>query len=469
MSIKPNVVFLLIDQLRALSLPLYGETQIATPNIDRLAAQGVVLDNAISNCPVCTPARAMLITGRHPQTTGHLMNSVRTRHSELSIADAMAKVGYRTGWVGKWHLHTGVWPALDRMPMQPDWVPEGRDRLGFQYWRAYNQHMVYFNGFVQSGNWSYERWEGYETDGLLKYGIEFMDGVNDDPFCLFISPHPPHFTPGEFAPAEYYARLPKKLTLPANVPVEKLEESLAMYRHYLAMTLAIDDMVGNLMNYLDRTGKADNTIFVMTSDHGTQAGSQGIAPWQKKMPYEGSIRIPGIVRFPGRLPAGTRCDALTAMTDYFPTICALAGVPIPRSIEGRDVSTAWMGKAGAQEQDAVFIMNFSAAFDWIATGQEWRGVRTKTETYVRWLSGKVELFDLIADPLQMVNVAGHPEYREREAQLAQRLDTFQQVRGDKLVPITDWCDWHDNQRRIVRNGYGLLSHPEEMPDWSLLS
>ena len=101
MSIKPNVVFLLIDQLRALSLPLYGETQIATPNIDRLAAQGVVLDNAISNCPVCTPARAMLITGRHPQTTGHLMNSVRTRHSELSIADAMAKVGYRTGWVGK--------------------------------------------------------------------------------------------------------------------------------------------------------------------------------------------------------------------------------------------------------------------------------------------------------------------------------------------------------------------------------
>ena len=343
MSIKPNVVFLLIDQLRALSLPLYGETQIATPNIDRLAAQGVVLDNAISNCPVCTPARAMLITGRHPQTTGHLMNSVRTRHSELSIADAMAKVGYRTGWVGKWHLHTGVWPALDRMPMQPDWVPEGRDRLGFQYWRAYNQHMVYFNGFVQSGNWSYERWEGYETDGLLKYGIEFMDGVEDDPFCLFISPHPPHFTPGEFAPAEYYARLPKKLTLPANVPVEKLEESLAMYRHYLAMTLAIDDMVGNLMNYLDRTGKADNTIFVMTSDHGTQAGSQGIAPWQKKMPYEGSIRIPGIVRFPGRLPAGTRCDALTAMTDYFPTICALAGVPIPRSIEGRDVSSAWMG------------------------------------------------------------------------------------------------------------------------------
>ena len=468
MPAKPNIVFLLVDQLRASSLPLYGETQIKTPNIDRLAAQGVVLENAISNCPVCTPARAMLVTGRHPQTTGHLMNSVRTRHSELSIADALANAGYKTGWVGKWHLHTGVWPALDRLPMQPDWVPVGRDRLGFQYWRAYNQHMVYFNGFVQSGDWSYERWEGYETDGLLKYGFEFMDSVQDDPFCLFISPHQPHYTPGEFAPAEYYARLPVNLTLPANVPTEKMNESLAMYRHYLAMILAIDDMVGNLLNYLDSTGKADNTIFVMTSDHGTQAGAQGIAPWQKKMPYEGSIRVPSIVRFPGQLEAGSRCDALTAMTDYFPSLCTLAGVPVPRSIEGQDVSAAWRGANGAAEQDAIFIMNFSAAFDWLETGKEWRGVRTKTETYVRWLDGRVELFDLTVDPLQNVNVAGRQDYSAREAWLAQRLAAFQQQRGDELVPITKLSDWHDNQRRTVRNGYGELSNPESLPDWSLL-
>jgi arylsulfatase A-like enzyme len=464
---QPNIVFLLADQLRASSLPIYGEKQIETPNIDRMAAEGLVLDNAISNCPVCTPARAMLLTGRHPQTTGHLMNSVRTRHSELSIADAFANAGYRTGWVGKWHLHTGVWPAINKQPMHPDWVPKGRDRLGFQYWRAYNQHMVFFNGFVQAGDWDYERWEGYETDGLLKFGIEFMDEPDDRPFCLFLSPHQPHYTPSEFAPEKYYERLPEKLELPDNVPPEKLAESLEMYRHYLAMTLALDDMVGDVLDYLDRTGQASNTIFVFTSDHGTQAGSQGIAPWQKKMPYEGSIRVPCIIRYPEGLRAG-RCDALTALTDYFPTLCSLAGLRVPRSIEGHDLSRAWRGEADAPEQDAVFMMNFSAAFDWLETGLEWRGVRTKTETYAEWLDGRIELFDLTTDPLQQENLAGRSDQAERQARLEQQLRNFQQLRGDELVPVTDCDIWFDNQRRVVRNGYGELSHPESTPDWSLL-
>jgi arylsulfatase A-like enzyme len=468
MASKPNLVFLLVDQLRASALPLYGETQIATPNIDRLASQGLVLDNAIATCPVCTPSRAMLVTGRHPQTTGHLMNSVRTRHSEISIGDAFANAGYQTGWVGKWHLHTGVWPALDRMPMHPDWVPEGRDRLGYRYWRAYNQHMVYFNGFVQSGDWNYERWKGYETDGLLDFGIEFMNGCGDAPFCLFLSPHQPHFTPGEFAPQAYYDRLPSVLTLPANVPEDMLGVSLTMYRHYLAMTLAIDDMVGRLTDYLERTGRAEDTILVLTSDHGTQAGSQGVAPWQKKMPYEGSIRVPGIVRFPGHIAAGTRGSTLTSMTDWFPSLCALAGIPVPRSVEGRDLSAAWRGDPGACDPDALFIMNFSKAFDWLETGMEWRGVRTKHETYVRWLDGRVEYFDLRRDPLQRENLADRPESTERMTTLAARLETFQELRGDRLVPVTDCRDWHDNQRRVVRNGYGELSHPESAPDWSLL-
>ena len=147
------------------------------------------------------------------------MNSVRTRHSEISIGDAFARRGYRTGWVGKWHLHTGVWPAIDRMPQHPDWVPEGRDRLGFDYWRAYNQHMVYFDGFVQGDDWSYLRWEGYETEGLLKFAFEFIDGADDAPFCLFLSPHQPHYTPFQFAPERYYQRLPARASrCPATSP-----------------------------------------------------------------------------------------------------------------------------------------------------------------------------------------------------------------------------------------------------------
>ncbi len=478
---RPNVVVLFPDQLRAASLPMYGERHIETPNIDRLAGDGVRLDNAISNCPVCTPARAMLVTGRHPQTTGHLINTTRTRHSEISIADAFANQGYRTGWIGKWHLHTGLWPALDRMPQQPDWVPEGRDRLGFDYWRAYNQHMVYFDGFVQKGDWNYERWSGYETEGLLDYAFEFIDqgrdsspggdtGDGTDPFLLFVSPHPPHYTPFEFAPAECYEGLPDRFEFPANVGDRWTAENHEMYRHYLAMIRAVDTMVGRVLDGLDQRGLADDTIVLFASDHGTQGGAHDVHPWQKKHPYEESIRIPGIVRYPGVIEPGSRTDQLVGMPDFFPTLCGLAGVPVPRTVEGHDHSATLRGAPPATSvQDALLLMNFSKYYDWFEDGAEWRGVRTADATYCEWLDGRVELFDLVEDPLQLHNLADDLGRAGRRRELAGALRDLQARRGDELVPCTAWKHWLDEQRRVVRNGFGELSHPESIPDWSLLA
>ena len=475
---RPNVLVLFPDQLRAASLPLYGETHIETPNIDRLAADGIHLTNAISNCPVCTPARAMLVTGRHPQTTGHLINTTRTRHSELSIADAFAHRGYRTGWIGKWHLHTGLWPAIDRMPQQPDWVPEGRDRLGFDYWRAYNQHMVFFDGFVQKGDWNYERWNGYETEGLLDYAVEFLDEVADDPFLLVVAPHPPHYTPFEFAPAECYEGLPTRFDFAENVGDEWADETQEMYRHYLAMVRAVDLMVGRVLDELDRRGLVDDTIVVLASDHGTQAGAHGVHPWQKKHPYEESIRMPAIVRYPGMIDPGSSSDVLFGMPDFFPSLCGLAGIPVPRSIEGRDLSTALLGSVGRSErsdqteQEALLLMNFSKYYDWFEDGAEWRGVRTKDAMYTEWLDGRVQLFDLRDDPLQLRNLAGqrnHKAHAALESECREALRALQAVRGDELVSCTTWKHWLDEQRRVVRNSFGELSHPESLPDWSLLS
>ncbi len=471
MATRPNVVVLFPDQLRAASLPLYGETYIETPNIDRLAAAGVQLTNAISNAPVCTPARAMLVTGRHPQTTGHLINTTRTRHSEISIADAFANQGYRTGWVGKWHLHTGAWPAVDRMPMQPDWVPEGRDRLGFQYWRAYNQHMVFFDGFVHKGDWNYERWDGYETDGLLNYAFEFIDEPSDDPFLLFLSPHPPHYTPLEFAPAECYEGLPDRFDFPANVGVRWGDETHEMYRHYLAMIRAVDKMVGRMLDHLDDTGLADNTIVLLASDHGTQGGAHDVHPWLKKHPYEESIHIPGVIRYPGVIGADTATDELFGMPDFFPTLCGLAGVPVPQTVEGLDLSHSLRpGATGAAQpsQDALLLMNFSKYYDWFVDGGEWRGVRTKNAMYTEWLDGRVDMFDLTNDPLQLRNLSDDNGYRAQRSELSTALRDLQAIRGDELVAATDWKHWLDSQRRVVRNTFGELSHPESAPDWSLL-
>ena len=481
MADRPNIVFLLADQLRACSLPLYGAKQIATPNLDRLAGQGVTLDNVVSTCPVCTPYRSMLLTGRHPQTTGHIINFVRTRHDEISLGDAFARAGYRTGWIGKWHLHTGSFPQVGG----PDWVPEGRDRLGFDWWRGYNFHAKYFNGWVNVDDWHNETWQGYETDALNRYAFEFMNGVGDEPFCLFISPHQPHATgSSEYAPAKYYERLPERLEFPANVPTPVLDgppegfrrhapawlwDPQEMYRHYLAMTLALDDMLGDLVDYLDRTSRAEQTLLIYTSDHGTQAGAHGLGLWEKKMPYDESMLVPWVMRLAGVLEGGVRRDVLTSPVDIFPTLCALCDVPTPRTVHGYDLSDAWCGREGAFEQDAALAMNFGATYDHLVDGTEWRAVRTKSHIFTRWLDGRAELFDLAADPLQMNNLAEDPACAELRAGLDKRLKELQADVGDELVPCTHYRDWFDSQRRVIRNARGPLGDPEAEPDWSLLT
>jgi arylsulfatase A-like enzyme len=473
MTMRPNLLFVLADQLRAASVPLYAAAyngalpapQIEMPNVDRLAAGGVTFTNAVSSNPLCTPYRSMLLTGRHPQTTGHLINFVRTRHTEISIADAFASQGYRTGWIGKWHLHTGSFPTINGR----DYVPEGRDRLGFQFWRGYNFHTVYFDGSVNREDWHSERWEGYETQALNRYAFQFMDEAGNDPFCLFLSPHQPHYTPFEFAPQVYYERLPTTMKLPDNVPHQARGASLEMVRHYLAMTLALDDMLGELLDYLERTGKAENTLVVFTSDHGSQVGAHGVRPWEKRHPYRESTHVPCVMRLPGVLDGGVVCDTLTAPVDYFPSLCSLFDVPIPRTVEGVDLSGAWLGVPGAREQEALLTMNFSAQYDWFADGLEWRGVRAKRYNYARWLDGRTELYDLYEDPLEMHNLAGDARHAALVDRVEGLMRELQTKRGDKLVPCTQWSHWLDSQRRVVRNAYGPLGDPEGEPDWSLLS
>ena len=119
MTDKPNIVYLLADQIRACSLPVYGDTQIETPHIDRLAQEGTVFQMQSLPAPVCTPYRSMLLTGRHPQTTGHLINFVKTRHDEIGLGDVFSRNGYRTAWVGKWHLHNRFIPRNRRTRLRP--------------------------------------------------------------------------------------------------------------------------------------------------------------------------------------------------------------------------------------------------------------------------------------------------------------------------------------------------------------
>jgi len=407
----------------------------------------------------------MLLTGRHNQTTGHVTNFITTRHDEIGIGDAFARAGYRTAWIGKWHLHVGSYPSH----RGSDYVPEGRDRLGFQHWRGYNFHADYFGGSVNLDDWKCEKWEGYETDALNRYAFEFLDGLRaDERFCLFVSPHQPHITYGKYVPDEYLGRVSEKLALPGNMCEEtNLEWVQTSYSRYLAMTLALDDMVGEMLDHLEQRGLLEDTVFVFTSDHGSQMGAHHPDPWMKCLPYEESILVPMVARWPRGLAAGRRCDALVAPVDVFPSLCGLCGIPVPRSIEGCDLSDAWRGVDGAFEQEAVLTMNFLESAEH-ALG-EWRGVRTKKHSYVRWLDGRTVLYDLEDDPLEKNDLTGDPEARETCRRLESRLQELLARRHDEFLAWNEYQGWLDNQRRVVRNAYGRMRHPESEPDWSLLA
>tara|TARA_B100000795_G_scaffold202508_1_gene156267 strand:- start:117 stop:605 length:489 start_codon:yes stop_codon:yes gene_type:complete len=161
------------------------------------------------------------------------------------------------------------------------------------------------------------------------------------------------------------------------------------------------------------------------------------------------------------------------MVDWFPSICGLAGVPVPRSIEGQDLSAYWRGDtpnlAAQIEPESAFIMNFSKYFDWFKNGAEWRGVRTKTHTYALWLDGREELYDLQSDPLQINNLSAEASAQECLAQMRNQLKVHQRRRQDQLEPCEEAKNWLDSQRRVVKNAFGELSHPESVPDWSLLN
>ena len=502
----PNVVLYMPDQLSAEVLrgyaDLFPEPNVfrpETPHLDRFASESMRLRQNLSTCPVCTPFRAMLQTGRHPQATGHVMNSVRTRTDEVGLADAFADAGYDTAYIGKWHLHVGAWPATN----VPDFVPANRSRLGWVHWRAYNQHMLYFDGPFHGGtdrDWDFERWSGYECDALNRLAFEFLDetadgraGPDGRPFLMMISPHPPHDTHrrppffdadqlahadgtgAEFAPARFYAGLPPAdaMPVPAGIPADHRDEYRAMSRHYAAMVRAVDASFGELLADLDRRGLRDNTVVAFLSDHGNQAFGGGHGPYffAKKLPTEACVCVPGYVRWPGVLPAGADDAGVHTPADWFPSLCGLAGVAVPDTVEGTDRSPVWRGEAAADPDAAALTMNFSAAYDHLADGDEWRGVRRGRWHYARWRDGRRWLHDIAADPRQVANRIDEPELAALAAELEVELRRLMAERGeaDGMIPACGgYAGWFDAERRVVANAWGALG-PEALNPMALNS
>lgn len=450
MKKKPNIIFVFADQMRSQVLGCYGNKQVATPNFDKLAKDGAKFTNALSTWPVCSPFRATLLTGQYPMNNGTVTNDTAIKDGLTSIATVCKDNGYETGYIGKWHLE---W---NRNPF----VPKNR-RMGFDFWAVRNCNHNHFDSYYCGQTNEHIPLPGYEPEAQTDLAINYINQHKDKPFCLFMSWGPPH-DPYK-APDSYMKQFPpEQIGYRPNVNEREMVDYLLetdkseinerhakmrkSWRHtldnekpmremiqgYYAATKALDDCIATLVKAIDKAGLRDNTILVFTSDHGDMLGSHRMA--SKQMPYEESISIPFLIRYPNRIPAETVTDALLSPVDIMPTLLALADIKCPNTVEGIDLTGAAIGKRDDQ-QDAVLIMKMMHGGNpWLANGAtNWRGVRTKRYTYARLLDrGLWVLYDNQKDPYQLNNLIDNPAYKQLRRQLEAKMQKLLKKANDPV-------------------------------------
>ncbi len=419
----PNVVFVLADQWRASALGYAGDPNVRTPNLDRLAAASVRFTNAVSCCPVCTPYRASLLTGRYPTTTGMFLNDLALPPGETGLGETFKASGYDTAFIGKWHVDGHG---------RRSFIPPER-RHGFAYWKAAECDHDYMKSHYYAGDSPEMRtWEGYDAFAQTQDARAYIRrrARGGKPFLLVLSFGPPHF-PHATAPRESMALYPsEKLTLAPNVPADQRPGVLKELPGYYGHCTALDRSVGDIVRTLEETGLAKDTILVFTSDHGEMMGAHGVRPRLKQHPWDESVHVPFLVRYPALHGAEGRSAGTPIGTpDILPTLAGLAGLPAPSATEGEDLSAVVRG--AADRDRAALIMSVAPS---IPGMREYRGVRTGRYTYVRDLAGPWLLFDNLADPFQLTNLAGVPAAAKAQARCDEALRSELRTIGDDFRP-----------------------------------
>lgn len=410
---RPNVVFILTDQWRAQAFGYRGDPNVKTPNIDALARQCLDLQNAVSVCPVCTPARASLLTGRFPTTTGMFLNDLYLPVEEMTIGKTFKAAGYDTAYIGKWHLDGHG---------RANYIPPQR-RQGFDYWKVLECTHDYFNSHYYAGDDPTLRtWEGYDAYAQTIDAQAYIrdHAKSDKPFFLFVGFGGPHF-PHHKAPEDLKALYPpESIALRPNVPPEQHEYTRAELQGYYAHCTAIDRCVGDLTQTLDETGIAENTLFIFTSDHGDMHGSQGVRSRRKIVPWDESACVPFLFRWPGVHSKGRVVSTPLNTPDIFPTLCALAGIEIPDTIEGEDLSRLFSDRDSNEDRAALYMSVGAVGYVEFPI-KAYRAIRTSGYTYVRDSDGPWLFYDNGNDPYQMRNLANDPEHAQKQAELEAEL------------------------------------------------
>lgn len=430
---QPNIVFILADQWRAEALAYNGDQNVKTPNLDAFAKGAYNFVNTVSVCPVCTPYRASLLTGRYPTSTGMFLNDAYLPAEELCLAEIFKQNGYNTGYIGKWHLD-----GHGRL----DYTPQER-RQGFDYWMGlecshdYNKMPYYDNDSPEM-----KTWEGYSPFAVSKATQNYItrQKENDNPFFLFMALAAPHF-PHNTAPEEYKALYPKEyLKLNPNVPEEIQEKIKNELVGYYAHCTASDKAIGDLLNKLNELDMMDNTIVVFTSDHGEMMGAHGIKATQKQVPFIESFNVPFLIQVPER--KGKKIETPITTPDISSTLLSLAGIDVPAIFEGRDFSYILHGKKENVDQAALSMSVSPFARVQKKFKKEYRAIKTKQYTYVKAIDGAWLLFNDVEDPYQMNNLAGKPAYAEIQKKMEEQLISELDRINDDFRPAASYLkEW----------------------------
>ncbi|MAG84232.1 sulfatase [Candidatus Poribacteria bacterium] len=431
---KPNIVFVFGDQWRAQATGYAGNPTVKTPHLDRFATESINLTQAVSGYPVCSPARASLLTGQFPLTHGVFVNDVHLDNSTVSIAQAFKQGGYQTSYIGKWHVDGHG---------RSNYIPPER-RQGFEDWKVLECTHNYNQSAYYSGNSDQKLfWDGYDAIDQTKAAEDYIrqHRNSDQPFLLMISWGGPH-APYQTAPEEYRELYqPENIPLRPNVPVEAAKQAKEDIAGYYAHCTVLDDCMGSLLATIETENIKEDTIVVFTSDHGDMLGSQGLIKKQK--PWEESIRIPFLLRYPALfdLEGKQVPDAMIGMQDMMPTLLGLSQLPIPEEVEGIDYSGFLQGSKNPSDSTALLACyhpfgQWRSGIDggpYEFTGREFRGIRTNHHTYVRSLQGPWLLYDNLNDPYQLNNLVDLPQHLPLQDDLDQQLQRKLDQRKDQFL------------------------------------
>jgi arylsulfatase A-like enzyme len=463
---RPNIVFIMADDHAARAIGAYGSRINETPGMDRLAAEGMRLDNCFCTNSLCSPSRAAILTGTYSHVNGVTSNSSKFDARQTTYVSLLHDAGYQTYISGKWHLgHGGI-----------------HDPRGFDRWAILEEHGSYHDPEFLTADGRHRR-AGYTTDVITDQALEWLDERDrDTPFCILIQHKAPH---REWEYAERHATLyddadiPEPETLrddyagrgtpareatmtiahdltdadlkeflpPGLTPDEELRWKYKRFiTDYLRTVAALDENVAKVLDWLGADGIADDTIVVYTSDQGFFLGDHGW--YDKRWMYEESLRMPFLVRYPREIASGSTSEAMALNVDFGATFLDYAGVALPSSMQGRSLRPVLRGEAPADWRTSMYYRYW---VHWDVAHHVWAhyGVRTDRYKLVYYYAEPCgapgahdeprppewELFDLVRDPQEMTSVYGDPRYADVTAELKAELRRLQSDLGDtECVP-----------------------------------